>query len=147
MIGCENSQSIPKDAMKPDRQSYRILIVDDNLEAGELLQMMLEMQGYDVHVACDGQAALADARTFRPDIVLSDIVMPGMSGYELAAALRREELGARTLIIAISGYTGNYSSSEKDASQFDAFLTKPVAYGDICARLDAHLQQSAGQHA
>ncbi len=133
--------------MVSGRSRYRILIVDDNVDAGELLQMMMELEGYEVHVACDGRTALADARVFLPHIVLSDIVMPGMSGYELAAALRREGFGSETLIIAISGYAGNYPEAEKDASHFDAFLSKPVAYADICDRLASHVAHAGLQQA
>lgn len=67
---------------------HRILIVDDNVDAGELLRMMLELQGYEVRLSFDGPTAVAEARRFRPQVVFTDIVMPGMSGFELAATIR-----------------------------------------------------------
>lgn len=121
---------------------HRILIVDDNVDAGELLRMMLELQGYEVRLSFDGPTAVSEARRFRPQVVFTDIVMPGMSGFELAATIRREGAGSGALLIAISGYTGNYADSEKDISCFDAFLTKPVAYAEICALLAAHFEQA-----
>lgn len=121
---------------------YRILIVDDNVDAAELLQMILSIGGYDVRLSFDGENAFKEALRFRPHAVLTDIVMPGMSGYELAALLRQAGFGRATLIIAISGFTGSTLGHKSGESDFDAFMAKPVAYADVCQRLDAHLQRS-----
>jgi two-component sensor histidine kinase len=73
----------------------RVLVVDDNQDAADSLAMILEMGGHDLRVVHDGRAALAVAQTFRPDVVLLDIGMPQLNGYEVAQAMRREPWGAR----------------------------------------------------
>ena len=74
---------------EPARDGLRILVVDDNADAAEMLQAVLEMSGHAVAVAYDGTAALARAASFRPDAVFLDIGLPDRSGFEVAQALRR----------------------------------------------------------
>ena len=125
------------------QSKHRILIVDDNVDAGELFRIILEMQGYEVSLSFDGMSALCTTRTFRPHVIFTNIVMPGMSGFELAAALRKDEYGSGALIVAISGYAGEYAHSQNSTAQFDRFLTKPVAYADICAMLTSYFDDQA----
>lgn len=117
--------------------------MDDNADAGDLLRMVLEMQGYEVLLSFDGATALSETRLFRPHVIFTDIVMPGMSGFELAAALREDEYGSAALIVAISGYAGDYAPAQNSPAQFDKFLTKPVAYADICAMLTSYFDDNA----
>ena len=81
--------------------SRRVLVVDDNVSSAQSLAMVLKLEGYDVQVAHDGAVVLEAARTFRPEVVLLDIGLPGMDGYQLACRLRQDQaLGAG---IATSG--------------------------------------------
>lgn len=104
----------------------RVLIVDDNADLAEAMSMTLSMCGFQTTTAYTGRGALKKASTFRPDIILLDIGLPDMSGYELATALRTKDDLAATTFIAISA--NNTGSRPKDASAdvFDNYLVKPV---------------------
>jgi CheY-like chemotaxis protein len=103
----------------------RVLVVDDNVDAADSLGMLLARDGHEIQVVHSGQAAIAAAQTFRPDLVFLDIGLPDVSGYEVASTLRRG--GADGMrIVALTGW-GNEEAREKSAaSGFDLHLTKPV---------------------
>jgi CheY-like chemotaxis protein len=115
------------DAPKRPRASVqkRVLIVDDNVDGAASLALLLREMGHEIHVAHDGPAALDAAAKARPDIVLLDIAMPGMSGYEVAARLR-QRLGAAVLIVALTGFGRDEDRSKALAAGFDQHLLKPV---------------------
>jgi CheY-like chemotaxis protein len=103
----------------------RVLIVDDNLDGAAALALLLREMGHEVHVAHDGPAALHAAARVQPDIVLLDIAMPGMSGYEVAARLR-QRLGAALLIVALTGCGQDEERIKALEAGFDQHLLKPV---------------------
>ncbi|WP_157119354.1 PAS domain S-box protein [Azohydromonas lata] len=104
----------------------RVLVVDDHHDVAESLAMLLRMSGHDVQVAQDGPMALGMAAALRPDIVLLDIGLPGMDGYELARRIRElPELGAVQLI-AVTGHGREADRQAAAAAGFHAFITKPV---------------------
>ena len=103
----------------------RVLIVDDNLDGAAALASLLREMGHEIHVAHDGPAALDAAERVRPDIVLLDIAMPGMSGYEVAARLR-QRLGAALLIVALTGCGRDEERIKALEAGFDQHLLKPV---------------------
>lgn len=107
--------------------SRRILVVDDNHDAAESLQMVLEMQGHEVFVAHDGPAALEAAARHRPDLVLLDIGLPGLDGYEVAARLRQDPATAGARLVALTGYGHEEVRQRALAAGFDAHFAKPVA--------------------
>jgi CheY-like chemotaxis protein len=84
------------------------------------------MSGHEVRLAHDGASALAAARELRPDLVLLDIGLPGMNGYEVAKRLRAEASGRSMRIVAVSGYGGAEDRERAKAAGFDAHLVKPV---------------------
>jgi len=104
----------------------RILVVDDNLDVVETTMMLLTLSGHDVRSASDGREALRQAAQFRPDVVLLDIGLPLMDGYEVARRLREMAATRAALLIALTGY-GQQGDRErgKDAG-FDAHMLKPV---------------------
>lgn len=102
----------------------RVLVVDDNVDAAETLAELLRHAGHEVAVAHDGPAALAAARADPPDVVLCDIGLPGMSGYDVARALRRER-GPGLLLVAISGYAQPEDVDAAHEAGFDRHLAKP----------------------
>jgi len=109
----------------------RILVVDDNMDAGESMVTLLKLDGHDVRVTFDGLAAVESARDFRPQVVLLDIGLPGMDGYEVARRLRSHDETKDTCLIAVTGY-GRIEDRERTfASGFDYHLTKPVDPGDV----------------
>ncbi|QWF72063.1 PAS domain S-box protein [Methylomonas paludis] len=105
-----------------------ILVVDDNHDIAETLAALLEIDGYQVWIANDGPSAIALAQTELPDVILLDIGLPGMSGYEVAQTLRQNSRLAVTLLIAMSGY-GQFDDKEKSrVAGINAHLVKPVDY-------------------
>jgi signal transduction histidine kinase len=105
----------------------RVLVVDDNLDVATTLRDLLAANGHEVEVAHDGPAALEKARGFRPEVILCDLGLPGMTGFELATRLRREPSGARSRIVAISGYGRESDRARAREVGFDEHLTKPVS--------------------
>ena len=115
----------------------RVLLVEDNPDAAESLMMILELLGHHVRVVYDGRAALEAARANRPDVMLIDIGLPGMNGYELAQAIRRDATLAQINLVALTGYGRSEDKAHALAAGFDYHLVKPVdlqALGDLVAR-------------
>jgi PAS domain S-box-containing protein len=104
----------------------RVLVVDDNRDAADSLAALLEMSGHQVEVAYDGIAALAVARWFEPQLVLLDIGLPGIDGYEVASRLRHEIHGKPMEIIAMTGYGQEEDKRRAIEAGFDEHLIKPV---------------------
>jgi signal transduction histidine kinase len=104
----------------------RILVVDDNKDAADTLGQVLELTGCTVAVAYSGPAAVELASQFRPEVVLCDLGLPGMSGYEVAAALRQDRTPSKPRLIAISGYGQEEDQRRSCEAGFDLHLTKPV---------------------
>jgi signal transduction histidine kinase/DNA-binding response OmpR family regulator len=108
------------------RTSKRVLVVDDNEDAADLLTLVLEQAGYQSQTAYDGVSALSRARAFRPHVVVLDIGLPGMSGYDVARALREESRSAPLFLIALTGWGSPDDKQKATAAGFDLHLTKPV---------------------
>ncbi len=106
--------------------SRRILIVDDNADAASTLSELLKMDGHQTHPVFSAEDALAVADTFVPDIVLLDIGLPRIDGYEVARRLRRSASCSGTAIIALTGYGQAEDRERAQAAGFDAHLVKPV---------------------
>lgn len=109
----------------PAQKKLRILLVDDNRDAAESLAMVLEIDGHQVQIAYDGPTALELARVEWPDVILLDIGLPRMNGYEVAQELRRYGELERTLLIALTGYGQQNDLEKSRAAGFDAHLVKP----------------------
>ncbi|MDB5899970.1 MAG: putative histidine kinase, atypical hybrid [Ramlibacter sp.] len=104
----------------------RILVVDDLAASAETLMTLLEMEGFQVRVAHEGQAALDIAREFRPDVVLLDIGLPGMNGFEVAHGLRSQPESQDALLIALTGYGEAESRARSAEAGFDHHMVKPA---------------------
>jgi CheY-like chemotaxis protein len=111
----------------------RILIADDNRDAAVSLSLLLEMMGHETRVVGDGVAAMELAETFRPDVVILDIEMPKLNGYEVARSLRERPWAQEAVLIALSGLASETDRDNSLRAGFDAHLAKPVAIGDIQA--------------
>ena len=110
---------------KPENRQ-RVLVVDDNRDAAESLGMLLEMEHCEVSVAFDGKQALEALDTFKPDIALLDIGMPGMDGYELARRIRATPRGSKLVLVALTGWGQADDKKRAADAGFDQHLTKPV---------------------
>gem|GEM_PF-926224 len=103
----------------------RILVVEDNADAGTMLQTALELAGHEVHLADAGDTGLAAALALRPRVVLIDIGLPRVDGYELARRLRAE-MGSEVLLCALTGYGQASDRQNGKAVGFDHYLVKPI---------------------
>ena len=115
----------------------RVLVVDDNVDAAELLGEVLELDGHEVSIVHDGVAALERVGTFAPDVVLLDIGLPGLDGYEVARRLRQRPEGADLRLVALTGYGQASDRQRSREAGFDAHLVKPVeidALRDLLSR-------------
>jgi PAS domain S-box-containing protein len=124
---------IPPSARHPSGSGQRVLVVDDNVDAAEMLAELLRARGYATSTAHDGPVALELARTFHPDIALIDIGLPVMDGYELARRLRGMLGGVR--LIAVTGYGQQGDRDRSHDAGFDAHLVKPVSLDVLHAAL------------
>ena len=129
----------PRDShqVTPLATAPKVLVVDDNVDAAELLGAWLVQLGHDVRVALDGPTALTIAVGFLPDVVLLDLGLPGMDGYEVAVRMR-EALGLHPVhFIALTGYGQPKDRHHTEAAGFDAHLVKPVNLATIQASIQA----------
>jgi len=113
----------------------RILVVDDLHASAETLMTLLEMEGFEVRVAHEGQAALEIAREFKPNVVLLDIGLPGMNGFEVAHGLRQQPESQDALLIALTGYGEAESRSRSAQAGFDFHMVKPADVNLLLAML------------
>ncbi|UQV45429.1 PAS domain-containing protein [Janthinobacterium lividum] len=117
---------------------FRVLVVDDNVDAADTLAAVLGMMGHATQVAHDGAQALAMAPHFLPDVIFLDIGLPGMNGYEVARALRQTPVGDAAVLVALTGWGAENDRSQSSAAGFDHHLTKPaslLAIGELLATL------------
>ena len=108
------------------RTKRRVLIVDDNHDLAETAKVLLIASGHDVRTAYDGVSAVATANEFDPEVVLLDIGLPGMSGYEVAKRLRASEQRRSMLLVALTGYGQDADRQLAREAGFDQHLVKPL---------------------
>ncbi|MBC7499871.1 MAG: response regulator [Herminiimonas sp.] len=125
---------------KATAHDFRVLLIDDNEDANESMAALLELLGYQVRTATDGEAALRVASEFEPQLILSDIGLPGMDGYQLAPALRKAAGDRKVIIAAATGYGHASDRLRSQAAGFDHHLVKPL---DADTLLDFVAQQAA----
>ncbi len=110
----------------PDNIGIRILVVDDNFDAAKMLAMLLRITGNTVHTAHDGVEAFAMAQELRPEIVLLDIGLPKMNGYDVARAIRNEPWGEKVALVAMTGWGMEEDKQRATHAGFDRHMVKPV---------------------
>ena len=110
----------------PQVRSRRILAVDDNQDAVDILARTLKLKGHEVQTAYDGIAAVDVAARFKPEVVLLDIGLPRLSGYDVARRIRSLPEGKSTILIAITGWGQEEDRRQSQQSGFDMHLVKPV---------------------
>lgn len=105
----------------------RILVADDNRDNADSCAMLLQIEGHDTRKAYSGREALAIAAEFHPQIALLDIVMPEMTGYEVAREIRASAWGKDIVLVAVTGYSQVEDKRKASAAGFDHHLAKPVS--------------------
>jgi len=117
-----------------------VLIVDDSADITHSLSRGLRALGYDVETACDGLDAIEKAVRFRPTIVVLDLLLPVLSGWDVARTLRRVHLFANPRLIALSGLGSEQHRAASQAAGFEQHLTKPVRLAALTRVLENSVQ-------
>ena len=137
MSGLE-APSAPEAPCKATRpKPRRVLVVEDNEDAAASLGELLSLWGHEIQTAHDGRHALAAARQWQPEVILLDIGLPGMDGYEVARHLREDPSTSRAVIVALTGYGQEEDRRRAHEAGFDQHLTKPVELEQLQNLLDA----------
>ncbi|MGK5079919.1 hybrid sensor histidine kinase/response regulator [Janthinobacterium sp. HLX7-2] len=118
----------------------KVLVIDDSADAAESLALALDILGYDVRTAYDGAAGIAAAQTFLPRVILLDIGLPRMNGYEVARQLRTQACGQNVILVAVTGWGQDKDRKMASDAGFDLHLTKPVDFYELDAVLQKMLQ-------
>jgi signal transduction histidine kinase len=121
----------PGDSGQAGAGPLRVMVVDDNADAAQMLAALLEVQGHAVSVEYDAHGALARARRERPDVLLLDIGLPDMDGYELARRLRAQPENAGATLVALTGYGQSQDREEARLAGFDHYLVKPADLNQV----------------
>jgi PAS domain S-box-containing protein len=133
----------PAPPVKVTRRPHRILVIEDNEDAAEMMQMALVLAGHEVEVAHTGEEGVARARQLKPSVILSDIRLPGISGYDVARALRGETDFAATHLVAVTGFGQDEDRRLAREAGFERHLTKPFDVASL-ERLIAGLPERPG---
>jgi PAS domain S-box-containing protein len=139
MLTQEPRDDAPAAPPAPARR-LRVLVIDDQPDMADVMAVLVQMLGHEARTAYDGKAGLAAAHAEHPDLILVDIGMAGMSGYEFARLIRRDPALASTRLVAVTGYGRPEDRERALEAGFDRHLTKPVAESMLQAVLaDASL--------
>jgi CheY-like chemotaxis protein len=114
----------------------RILVADDFPQAAETLAQLLRQEGYEVQIARDGLEAVTAAERSHPDVIVLDLAMPELNGYDAARKIRQESWGKDVVLIALTGWGQQRDRHRTKEAGFDAHLTKPVKYEAILELLE-----------
>jgi CheY-like chemotaxis protein len=109
----------------------RVLIVDDDNDSAASLAMLLQVSGQETHTAHDGLEALKAAERLQPDVILLDVGLPKLNGYEVCRQLRQQLWGKRVVIVAVTGWGQDEDREKSMAAGFDAHLVKPPDYAAL----------------
>lgn len=123
--------SSPEVVTEPTGPSLRVLVVDDNESAGRSLVSLLEMSGHEVRLATDGHSAIEAALSFRPNVVLLDIGLPGIDGFEVAKRLRRHSELSQVALVAMTGHSPETFDLHSHDANFNHYLIKPVSFQKV----------------
>ena len=124
-------------ATVPGGHRRRVLIVDDSVDTAATMAMLLNESGHEVQIAHDGPTALQVAGDYRPEVVILDIGLPGLNGYEVARQLRQHPLLGGAMLIAMTGYGQESDRQRAVAAGFDHHLVKPANFATIQRLLSA----------
>ena len=113
----------------------KVFVVDDNHDAADTLGMFLQLEGYDVRVAYDGDEAILQAHDFKPEVALLDIGLPGKDGYEVARSMRTDQEDD-VMLIAVTGYASPDDVARAKEAGFDAHFSKPPNLPALLQRIE-----------
>ena len=126
MLGASPPQDAGGKDETPAKSSHRILVVDDNRDGADSLSDMLRIMGNDTRTAYDGEDGVDMAGAFRPDVILLDIGLPKLNGYEACRSIREQSWGNDVVMIAVTGWGRDDDRSRSRDAGFDHHMVKPV---------------------
>ena len=129
--------------LPPAGKSCRVLAVDDHVDAVQNLALLLDIAGHEVQVAYDGPSALEAALAMRPDVVLLDLGLPGLTGFEVAKWIRQQAALRNVVLVALTGYGREADRQRSKAAGFDYHLVKPAGFSEVAEILAIVAQQLA----
>ena len=132
--------STPVTPHSPHAIALKVLVADDNEDSAMTLSMILKILGSDVRTANDGMEAVEVATAFRPDVILLDIGMPRLNGYDTARRIREQPWGKNTVLVALTGWGQEEDRQKSHDAGFDTHMVKPVelaALEELLANLKA----------
>jgi len=132
------ARNVGSEAAPAPFASRRILVIDDNLDTAAMCALSLTLEGHVVEIAHDGASALKMAKAFRPDIVILDIGLPGMSGMDVAKDIRQHEGSNKAMIVGLSGYDQDAYRQQAEEAGFDHYLVKPSSASQINKVIATH---------
>ncbi|MGH7873153.1 MAG: ATP-binding protein [Candidatus Binatia bacterium] len=144
------AEPLPKSAPNADAKASatakrRILIVDDNLLGSQGTGMVLHAMGHEVATAHDGIKGMEQAQTFRPDVILLDIGLPGLNGLETARCIRAQPWGKNIFLIAVTGYGQDQDRRRSQEAGFDHHMVKPIDFAELKKKLAEFAGPDGGQ--
>ena len=125
------ASSLPTETAQPAGPSLRVLVVDDNVDTVTTLALLVKESGHDVRTAYDGSTVLEAALDYRPNVVLLDIGLPGLNGFEVAKQLRQQPALQNAVLVAMTGYGGVSDRQRSQDAGFDHHLVKPGDFGKL----------------
>jgi signal transduction histidine kinase/CheY-like chemotaxis protein len=138
-----NRSRAPGSAGGKAKHALRILVVDDNRDSAQSLAMLLRLRGHKASLAFDGQEAIDQAAKTDPQVILLDIGLPKVNGYDACRAIREQVHAERPMIIALTGWGQDEDRRRTTEAGFDAHMVKPVAYGELIALLESSQQSES----
>ena len=126
MMADANSVTVHPAPLDGVPQRFKILVVDDNHDSAVSLAMMLAIMGHETRTAHDGESAVSSAESFRPDVVLLDIGLPKLNGYEVAQRIRGSSWGASMFLIAVTGWGQDEDRQRSSEVGLNLHMVKPV---------------------
>lgn len=121
----------------PPKSRFRILVVDDNPDSAMSMAMLLSMMGHETRTAHDGEAAVAAAEEFRPRVILLDIGLPKLNGYEVAQRIRQEKWGESMFLVAVTGWGQDEDRQRAEDVGMNLHMVKPVEPAALDRVLDS----------
>lgn len=122
-----------------------ILIVDDNPQNLKLARVLLSRHGYDVHVAADAEQALTLLETLNPKLILMDLQLPGMDGYELTRRLKSDPQRKQIAIVALTAYAMKGDAERAREAGCDGYVTKPIDTRALPVLVAEHIERVSGR--
>ena len=137
-------QAVQEPAAATAATGLRILVADDNFDAAETLGVLLEVMGHEVRQVHDGEAAVLEAASFDPHLVLLDIGMPKLNGYETCRRIRAQPSGTARTLVAVTGWGQPQDVQQARDAGFDRHMVKPLDIGELVKLIDARVARAGG---